>query len=214
MDNKILTSIAQPNHEPIIIEGSAIIYLETDKFSCLKEQNYLDWEYKRIFKKRDGGEWIRPLPDRNKVLLAVEKSQLFFYEERASNENFDSLLDLSCFVCFDSTTHQLHLLSNNSLRNDIFSRKMYSNNAPSRKLLPINGKQDEYKNFFTETAVEAHKENGRCFGLLSICSCQNRDCKSTFAWIEDNIGLLLVEINSGGIRKFEIGPFPISHPNE
>ena len=212
MDNKILTSIDEPNHEPFIIEGSAIIYLETDKFSRLREQNYLDWEYKCIFKKRDGREWVRPPPDRNKVLLAVEESQFFFYEERTPNENFDSLLDLSFFVNYDSTTHQLHLLSNNPLRKDIFSRKMYSNNAPSRKLLPVGGKQDEYKNFFTESAIEAHKESGRCVGLLSICSCQNPDCKSTFAWIEDNIGLLLVEINSGGIRKVEIGPFPIVKP--
>ncbi len=189
-----------------------VISLKADEFQQLQEQRLLNWEMKLKWKARNGREGTRLPPESDAILLAIEESQQFFFDEHEPTENLNSFLNLSCLVNYDITTHQMQVISKNTLRNEILSRKMHDNNTATRNFLPVQGKQDESQNWFTDSAVKAYKADGNFLGMLAICSCEIAGCKSTFAWIKGNVALLLVHIGSGGIRKIEIGPFALTKP--
>ncbi len=189
-----------------------VISLKADEFRQLQEQGLLTWEMKLKWKDRKGREGTRQPPKSDVILCAIEESQEQFFEEYEPDANLNSFLDLSCLVNYDIATYQMRVISKNTLRNEILSRKVNDNNAAPRDFLPVQGKQDESRNWYTDSAVKAYEADGNFLGMLAICSCEIVSCKSTCAWINGDVALLLIHIGSGGIRKIEIGPFSITKP--
>jgi hypothetical protein len=120
------------------------------------------------------------------------------------------LLDCSRLIHHVPVDSTLVVSEEGSLRDAVGRRCVRGVTAPVRGLRPGPQARDEYGNWYTETAIAAWTADQSLFGQLAVCSCGEPGCGATYAWIEEDRCLLLVEVVAAGITRIEVGPFALA----
>jgi hypothetical protein len=199
-----------PKYELLVIERDSILELEGRDYSRLQSDLRSTWNHplRNIRPSRQ-----RRVPAVTDVCLAIDTSRSDFWFEFEPQRDLNLFLDWSCLATYDVANALVSRCSKASLREELNMRTKHDVAAIARPFLPVEDGRDGYGNFFVGSAAKMWTETGHFFGKLAVCGCELPGCAATYAWLEGNNGLLLVEIIAAGLHRVEIGPFTLATPS-
>ena len=188
---------------PLTITVAQIGYLDGKTFSTLATTGECDWIWPTD--RSHESELLWP-PDRAETCLALDESKSNYFMEFEPAEDLNLLLAHSRLVHYRAN----RLVAVAGTLGEIVQRRTLEGLASGEPVaIPTAGGKDRYQNLYVDKAVTAWNTLQRLFGQLAVCSCGIAGCGATYAWMEPEQCLVLINVSATRIARIDVGPFPL-----